>query len=133
MPAYKSSVFSLTTTKSTLSKGVLIPSMFLQGRMFAYKSSSFLNLTLTERKPFPIGVVTGALSATPFFLILSITLFGSGSPSVSATSAPAVCISQLIFAPALSKISTTASEISGPIPSPFIRVTLCIKFSFILS
>ena len=54
---------------------------------------------MTERKPFPIGVVTGDLSATLLAFTESITLCGKGTPSVSITSAPAVCISQSILTP----------------------------------
>ena len=130
IPAYKSSVFSLTTTKSTSLNGVFIPSMFLQGRIFAYKSSSRRSCTLTDLNPLPIGVVTGALSAILFFFMLSITRSGRGTPSFSMTSRPADCLSQLILTPAASIIFTTASAISGPIPSPSISVILCIISSF---
>ena len=89
-PAYKSSVFSRTTTRSTLLNLVSIAGKFLQGLKLAYKSRAFLNCTLTERKPLPIGVVTGAFNATLFLIIESNTLCGSGVPSCSITSEPAV-------------------------------------------
>ena len=82
---------------------------------------------MTERNPFPIGVVIGALSATLLALIESMTLCGSGTPSFSITSSPAVWISQSISAPDFSIILTTDSDISGPIPSPLIKVTLVIN------
>ena len=103
---------------------------FLQGLTFAYRSRALLSPTLTEGKSLPIGVVIGAFSATLFTLMDSKTLGGSGVPSSSTTSAPAVCKSQSILRPDASIILTTASVISGPIPSPLIRVTVVIIFSF---
>ena len=126
IPAYKSSVFSRITTISTLSNLVLTAGIFLQGRTFAYKFKSFLNWTFTERNPLPIGVVIGAFNATLFSFIESSTRWGNGTPSFSITSNPAVWISHSIGTFASFMILTTASEISGPIPSPLINVTFVI-------
>jgi hypothetical protein len=63
-PAYRSSVFSRTMTRSTPSKRETTPGRFCTGRRFAYKSSAFRSPTLTLANPVPIGVVTGPFSAT---------------------------------------------------------------------
>ena len=62
----------------------------MHGLIFAYKSKALRSCTFTERKPVPIGVVTGALRAILLTLIDSNTLGGSGVPSSDTTSAPAV-------------------------------------------
>ncbi len=79
-------------------------------------------------KPLPMGVVSGPFIATLFFLIDSKTSSGSGVPYLSMTSAPASTLSQFIFASVASTATNIASVISGPIPSPGIKVMLCILF-----
>jgi len=56
-PAYKSSVFSLTITRSIFSYLDLTPSSETIGRTFAYKSSYLRSCTFTLLNPSPIGVV----------------------------------------------------------------------------
>jgi hypothetical protein len=79
---------------------------------------------LTERKPLPIGVPSGPLSASWFFVIDSIVAAGSGSPVCSAAVWPASARSQVKVPPAASTTRRVAAAISGPMPSPSIRVTV---------
>ena len=80
--------------------------------------------TLTERKPSPIGVVIGPLSATPFRRIDSSVASGSGLPPWSAiTSAPAGWTSHSNSTPVASSTRRVASVSSGPMPSPGMSVT----------
>src|SRR3954454_11841565 len=89
-------------------------------------SSSLRSATLTERKPPPIGVVIGPLSATPVSRIASRTSGGSGlPPCFSITSAPASRTSQSSSTPVASRTRRVASVSSGPVPSPGMRTTLC--------
>src|SRR5215210_5924802 len=89
-------------------------------------SSSFRSATFTERKPPPIGVVIGPLSATPVRRIASRTSSGSGfPPCLSFTSAPASRTSQSNSTPVASSTRRVASVSSGPVPSPGMSVTWC--------
>ena len=100
------------------------PGYILHGRTCAYMSSDFRRPTFTERKPEPTGVVIGPLIAVPFRRIESITPSGSGfPPCLSMTSAPASCTSHWNATPVASSTRRVASAISGPVPSPGIRVT----------
>src|SRR3989339_244293 len=123
-PAYKSSVFSLTITRSIFSYFDFTPLYVLQGLRQVYKSNSFLRATFTERKPLPIGVVIGPFIATLFLRMDLRTSSGSGVPYFSRTSQPASAISQSIFTPVASKTRLVDSAISGPVPSPGMSVIL---------
>ncbi len=54
--------------------------------------------------------------------MLSSSAGGSGSPVASMAAMPPCCASQANGAPAASRTATTASVISGPMPSPGISV-----------
>ena len=82
-PAYRSSWFSRTTTRSVSGNRVRTPSYALHGRRHANRSSSLRSATFIERNPEPTGVVIGPLIASPRSLIESITRSGSGVPSSS--------------------------------------------------
>src|SRR5262249_42560234 len=123
MPAYRSSVFSRTITTSTLSYRLRTRGYVLQGRRHAYSPSSWRSATLTERKPVPIGVVIGPLSATPFCFTDASVSSGSGVPCSSMTSTPAWRTSHSRSTPVASMTRRVASVSSGPVPSPGMRVT----------
>src|SRR5262249_12725133 len=76
-----------------------------------------------------MGVPTGPFSATPLRRIDSRTRSGSGSPSRSSAARPTTCSSNASGAPAASRIETTASETSGPMPSPLISVMVLFVMS----
>src|SRR5689334_18436945 len=121
-----SSVVSRTITRSTSSKRVRTPLYVLHGRTCAYRSRLFRSPTLTERKPSPIGVVIGPLSATLFCRIDSSVSSGSGFPPCSAmTPSPAGRTSHSNSTPVASSTRRVASVSSGPVPSPGMRVTRC--------
>ena len=63
-----------------------------RGRTLANKSSSIRSMTLTERKPSPIGVESGPLSPTRLARSESSTRGGSGVPSRARTAAPGVLL-----------------------------------------
>src|SRR3954464_11826400 len=112
--------------RSTSSKRERTPGWLLHGRTCAYMSSSLRSATLTERKPPPMGVVIGPLSATPVSRIASRTSGGSGlPPCFSITSAPASRTSHSSSTPVASRTRRVASVSSGPVPSPGMRTTLC--------
>ncbi len=96
MPAYRSSVFSRTITRSIGSelKYERTPLYCLQGRMQANRPRACRKWTLMLRKPVPTGVVIGAFKAHLVRRTLSITASGSGVPRRSMTSTPASCTSQ---------------------------------------
>jgi hypothetical protein len=79
---------------------------------------------LIERKPSPIGVSSGPLSAMRLRLIESRVLSGIGSPNRATPAIPATCSSQVIPAPDASTMRTVAAAIEGPMPSPGISVTV---------
>ena len=79
--------------------------------------------TFTLLNPVPTGVVIGPLIAILFFLIDSMTESGSGVPAVSMMSTPASCTSHSKATPVASRTRFVASAISGPVPSPGIKVT----------
>jgi hypothetical protein len=87
--------------------------MLTQGLTFANNPNVLLNVKFNETCPFPIGVARGPLSATVFFLTEALTKVGVTSTS-----------SHWIGALAALKMDLTDSAISGPIPSPGIRVTV---------
>ena len=62
-PEYSPSVFSLIVTTSTSVYFVFTPGIVLQGRTLAYNWRFFLNVTFSDRYPFPIGVSNGPFSA----------------------------------------------------------------------
>ena len=90
-PAYRSSVFSRTMTRSTFSNRERTLGRFATGRRFAYRSSAFRSPTLTLVKPSPTGVVTGPFSATLLRRTESMSSSGSGDPYFSRASTPASC------------------------------------------
>src|SRR5918992_2528622 len=98
--------------------------MLYAGRTFAYRSNVFRSATLIERKPSPIGVSSGPLSATRWRLMESSVQSGIGSPNRATPAIPASCSSQAMSAPAASRMRTVAAVIEGPMPSPGIRVTV---------
>src|SRR3954452_21795220 len=81
--------------------------------------------TLIDRCPEPTGVVVGPLSAIPRSRIESSVRSGSGLPSSSKTSTPAGCSSHSNSTSVASSTRRVASAISGPVPSPGMRVTRC--------
>src|SRR5689334_18720206 len=113
-------------TRSTFSNRVRTPGYVLQGRTWAYMSSSLRSATLTERKPPPTGVVIGPFSAVPTSRTASRTSGGSGlPPCLSITSAPASRTSHSNSTPVPSSTRRVASVSSGPVPSPGMSVTRC--------
>ena len=125
-PTYKSSVFSLKITISTFSYFVFIFLIDFIGLIFAKRSYFFLSSTLIDLKPCPIGVVIGPLIAILFFSIDLKTSSGIKVFSFSKTLAPAFTSSNSTFEPKTFKTFFIESQISGPIPSPFIKVTFII-------
>src|SRR5262252_2580942 len=71
----------------------------------------------------PSGVVIGPFSATRLRRMDSSTCSGSGVPYSAMTFSPACWTSQSNSTPVASRALTVASLISGPTPSPGIRVT----------
>src|ERR1700674_1602621 len=120
-----SSVFSRTITKSRSSRRLRAPLYALTGRTSAKRSSSCRSATLTLRNPLPIGVVIGPLRATLFLRIDASTCSGSGVPNSAMEASPAWWTSQSNSTPVASMTRTAASQISGPTPSPGMRVTEC--------
>src|ERR1700682_813930 len=120
-----SSVFSRTITKSRSSRRLRAPLYALTGRTSAKRSSSCRSATFTLRNPLPIGVVIGPLRATLFLRIDASTCSGSGVPNSAMEASPAWWTSQSNSTPVASMTRTAASQISGPTPSPGIRVTVC--------
>ena len=95
----------------------------MAGRTLAKSSNSLRSPTLTERKPVPMGVVSGPFRATAFLRMLSTVASGSGVPVASTAATPASSSSQLKRNPVASRTFTVWAVISGPIPSPGMRVT----------
>src|SRR5580692_9713146 len=79
-----------------------------------------------------MGVVTGPLSATRLRAIASYSSFGMYSPCFSNAPAPAANFSHANCTPVASRIRTTASVTSGPMPSPGISVIVCVFFTSFL-
>ncbi|EQI08917.1 UNVERIFIED_ORG: hypothetical protein QOE_3451 [Clostridioides difficile F501] len=73
----------------------------------------------------PTGVATGPLMATLFRLTASMVEAGSGVPCSSTRCAPASATSQTISAPLASTTRCMAADVSGPMPSPGTRATVC--------
>src|SRR5439155_608023 len=94
----------------------------LVGRTLAYSSNTWRRETLTERYPSPTGVVRGPLRHSLVRRIESSVALGSGEPACSTPAMPPSCSSQSNAAPNALKTSSVASMISGPMPSPRIRV-----------
>ena len=132
---------------STPVYGVLYPAMLRHGRTFAKREKVRRRVKFNETWPFPIGVARGPLRAMVFFLTIrwlelfdgglleaiassGIAVFPSlrmgvtstGSHMIGVYTSSEICIRALTFAAA--KIAFTLSEISGPIPSPGIKVTV---------
>mmetsp|Transcript_7690 Transcript_7690/g.24166 ORF Transcript_7690/g.24166 Transcript_7690/m.24166 type:complete len:214 (-) Transcript_7690:49-690(-) len=126
-PAYSPSVFSRMVTMSTPVYGVLTPGSDRHGRTLAYKLSALRSVRLSERCPLPIGVANGPFSPTLFRITLLSASSEIRSPPGVTACVEMVWYSQSMGTPAASKIWTTASEISGPIPSPGKMVT--VRFS----
>jgi hypothetical protein len=125
MPWYRSSVFSRITTRSTSGCRVGSPASERDGRTAANRSSACRSSTFTLRKPDPTGVVIGPLIATRESRIRSRTRSGSVVPSRASASAPASSTTHSIGTPVASSTRRVASETSGPMPSPGMRVTKC--------
>ena len=122
IPAYRSSVFSLMTTRSTLEYREGTPGRLSAGRTAANRSSSWRRATFTLRNPDPTGVVIGPFSAVLVASIDLRTRSGSGVPSRARTAAPASCTSHTTSTPELSTTRRAAAVTSGPIPSPGMSV-----------
>src|SRR6266540_2899088 len=125
IPAYRSSVFSLMTTRSTSGWREGMPRSERDGRTAANRSSSCRSATFTLRNPTPTGVVIGPLSATRVRRMESKIRSGSGVPSRARAAAPASSTAHSNPTPVASMTRRVASETSGPMPSPGIRVTRC--------
>src|SRR5271154_2764629 len=101
------------------------------GRKLANSSNFLRRCTLMDEKPPAIGVVTGPFRARRLRSIDSYTACGMYSPYFSNALAPTRKGSQANFAPvpstAASRMLTTASVTSGPMPSPAISVTVCVR------
>src|SRR5438552_8770160 len=93
------------------------------GRTLAYRSNVLRSATLIDRKPSPMGVSSGPLSATRVRLMESSVESGIGSPYFASAAIPATCTSPSIVAPVASSTRTVAAVIDGPMPSPGISVT----------
>ncbi|CAI8179226.1 MAG: Uncharacterised protein [Candidatus Nitrosopelagicus brevis] len=123
---YRSSVFSLTITKSTSSLSAGVFGYDFAGRIFAYKSNFCLNATMTSLALSP----TGAFKHASDDLIDSKTSSGNAFPVFSSAASPATSELTLNLMSNLSlivsKIVFTDSDNSGPIPSPVIREILYI-------
>ena len=124
-PAYRSSEFSRTMVRSTSSYRPPAPGSETTGRRHTYKSSVLRSATFTLRKPVPTGVVHGPLMATLLRLTASTVSSGNGVPVFSAHAAPASATSHAMSAPAASTTRCIAADVSRPIPSPGISVTVC--------
>ncbi len=122
MPAYRSSVFSRTTTRSTSVKRTAMPGSVAAGRTAANRSSSCRSATFTLRKPVPTGVVMGPFRAVLVVSIERKTRSGSGVPSRPITPAPASWRSHSTSTPLADRTDRAASATSGPMPSPGISV-----------
>src|SRR5450759_4137976 len=79
--------------------------------------------TLIELNPFPIGVETGPFRAIRVRSIEATADSGSGSSPRAWAATPTSTSSHSRRAPAPERSGRTASTISGPIPSPRIKVT----------
>ena len=86
-------------------------------------------VTLTERWPLPTGVATGPLSATLVSRIESNTSCGKSSPPLARLTSPTSRRRHSKATPVASITLSAASVISGPIPSPGIKVTRCAMCS----
>ena len=78
------------------------------------------------RKPEPTGVVTGPLMAMPVWAMESSTCCGSGVPCSSMTPAPAFTTFQSMSTPAAAMTRCMQEVISGPMPSPGMRVMVWV-------
>src|SRR5258708_81836 len=124
-PAYRSSVFSRSMTRTTPWKRLSTPGRFLTGRRLEKRSRALRNPTFTLVNPSPIGVVTGPFKATLLRATDSRSCGGSDWPKRLNAMTPASWGSQSISTPATVRMRTTAAVTSGPIPSPGIRVMVC--------
>ena len=70
-PSSEHSELPLVLTVLTLSYAVLYPFIDTHGLTLANRLKVLLNVKLSETWPFPIGVASGPLSATVFFLMES--------------------------------------------------------------
>jgi hypothetical protein len=97
--------------------------MLTQGLTFANNPNVLLNVKFNETCPFPIGVARGPLSATVFFLTEAMASAGMAVLPLTKVGVTSTS-SHWIGALAALKMDLTDSAISGPIPSPGIRVTV---------
>src|SRR5438132_8646722 len=122
-------LFSRTTTRSTSPRGAGTPGYVFAGRRFAYRSNSLRSATFTERKPVPSSVVSGPLRATRLRRTDSSASLGNGVPCFAIAGMPISWTSPSIFTPVASIARRVASTISGPVPSPGIRVIVWVSES----
>jgi hypothetical protein len=117
----------------------MYPSRLLQGLTLAYRLNSFLKARLRERWPLPTGVIRGPFKPILFRLTESMAAWGMPNLPSGPWNAPLkprrFCYSNLLTFTgvtstdshsmgtlAAAKIFCTEAEISGPMPSPGMRV-----------
>ena len=123
MPAYRSSVFSRTTTRSTRPYGDGTPSYRRHGRTFANRSSVCRRRMFALRTPASAGVSIGPFSATRHDRIVSSVAEGRGSPCRAKDRAPISAGTHSRATPVASIVRRAASTTSGPMPSPAMSAT----------
>ncbi len=96
----------------------MYPGIERHGRTLAKSPSSLRSVRFSERKPLPIGVAIGPLSPIRFFSTESRFSRETKELVRGSTVLGIVCTSHAMGASAASKMRWTASEISGPMPSP---------------
>src|SRR5216683_2390689 len=79
--------------------------------------------------PVPSSVVSGPFRPTLFRRMESSALFGNGSPSFCIAGTPISWMSHSIATPVASMARRVAATISGPVPSPGMRVMRCVTGS----
>src|SRR5438309_2378401 len=126
-------MFSRTTTRSTSPRGAGTPGYVFAGRRFAYRSNSLRSATFTERKPLPSSVVRGPLRPTLLRRMDSRAAGGNGVPHFAIAGTPISWRSHSTFTPVASIARRVASTISGPVPSPGMRVILCVAITCSIS
>lgn len=124
MPEYSPSVFSRIIKVSTPSYTVFTPSMLRHGRTLAYNWNALLRLRLRLTWPVPMGVAKGPFKPIP--VSRRRAMVSGGIPIRPSGSLVGVTgtMSQVMGTFAALKTFCTASEISGPMPSPGMRLTV---------
>jgi len=96
------------------------------------KRTYFRKAKFNDRWPLPMGVINGPFNPIVFLLTESMAAWGIPNfPSIPRTGVTSTG-SQEIGTWAAAKIFWTAAEISGPIPSPGMRVTVRLEACLIL-